>query len=88
VATTLLVAGYTLTFWILWQTSFASTSSYSSVVQSARLLVKLYAANLWLVPINAHVTWRPCCSIDQVMAAKTKTKRYYSTYNITTRVSF
>jgi len=45
VATALLVAGYTL---------FASTSSYSSVIQSARLLVELYAANLWLVPINAH----------------------------------
>jgi len=39
VETALLVAGSTLTFWILWQTSFASTSSYSSVVQSARLLV-------------------------------------------------
>ena len=55
--TALLVAGYTLTFWILWQTSFASTSSYSSDVQSARLLVELHAANWWLVPINAHVTW-------------------------------
>ena len=39
VATALLVAGSTLTCWILWQTSFASTSSYSSVIQSARLLV-------------------------------------------------
>jgi len=29
VATALLVAGSTLTFWIPWQTSFASTSSYS-----------------------------------------------------------
>ena len=38
VATALLVAGTTLTVWIPWQTSFASTSSYSSVVQSARLL--------------------------------------------------
>jgi len=37
VATTLLVAGYTLTLWIPWQTLFVSTSSYSSVVQSARL---------------------------------------------------
>jgi len=26
-------------FWIPWQTSFASTSSYLSVLQSARLLV-------------------------------------------------
>ena len=34
VATALLVAGFTLTFWI---PPFASTSSYSSVVQSARL---------------------------------------------------
>ena len=39
VATALLVAGSTLTFWIRWQTWFASTSSYSSIVQSARLLV-------------------------------------------------
>ena len=48
VATALLVAGPTLTFWIPWQTQFAFTyshDSYSSVVQSARLLV----------PINAHV---------------------------------
>ena len=36
VATALLVAGSTLAFWI---PPFASTSSYSSVVQSARLLV-------------------------------------------------
>ena len=56
VATALLVAGSTLTFWIPWQTHFASASSYSSVVQSARLLVL----------INAHVVmttliepWRP-----------------------------
>jgi len=39
VATALLVAGSALTFWVPWQTSFASTSSYASVVQSARLLV-------------------------------------------------
>jgi len=39
VATTLLVAGFTLTFWIPWQPLFASTSSYSSIVQSVRLLV-------------------------------------------------
>jgi len=88
VATTLLVAGNTLTFWILWQTSFSSTSSYSSLAQSARLLVELCAAHLWLVPINAHVTWWTRCSIDRAMAAKTKTKRYYSAHNVATRVSF
>jgi len=38
VATALLVAGSTLTFWIPWQTLFASTSLYSSIAQSARLL--------------------------------------------------
>jgi len=38
VATALLVAGST-TFWTPWQTPFASTSSYSSIVQRARLLV-------------------------------------------------
>ena len=32
---------------------------------------------LWLVPINAYVTWWPRCSIDRAMVAKTKTKRYY-----------
>ena len=39
VATALLVAGSTLTFWTPWQTSFTFTSSYSSIVQSAWLLV-------------------------------------------------
>jgi len=39
VATALLVAGSTLTFWIPWQTSFESTSSYSSIIEIARLLV-------------------------------------------------
>jgi len=38
VVSALLVAGSSLTFWITWQTPFASTSSYSSVVQRARLL--------------------------------------------------
>ena len=42
VATALLVAGSAPTFWI---PPFVSTSSYSSVVQSARLLVELQAAN-------------------------------------------
>ena len=37
-ATALLVAGSTLTFWIPWQTQCASTSLYSSVVQSATSL--------------------------------------------------
>jgi len=37
VATALLVAGSTLTFWI---PPFVCTSSYSSIVESARLLVK------------------------------------------------
>ena len=35
-----------------------------------------------------HVTWRPHCSIDWAMAAKAKTKHYYSTRNLATRVSF
>jgi len=41
VATALLVAGSNLTFWIPWQTPFASTSSYSSIVHNARLLIWL-----------------------------------------------
>jgi len=39
VATVFLVAGSALTFWIPGQTSFAFTSLYSSVVQSAMLVV-------------------------------------------------
>ena len=49
----------------LLDTSVCSHCSYSSVVQST---------SLRLVPINAHVTWWPHCSIDRAMAAKTKTK--------------
>ena len=41
VVTAILVASSTLTFWISWQTPFASTSSYSSVIQSTRLLIQL-----------------------------------------------
>jgi len=44
VATALLVAGL--------ETPFASTSSYTSIVQSGRLL--LQAANLRLIPINTR----------------------------------
>ena len=69
-ATTLLVAGSTLTFWIPSQTPFASTSSYSSVVvQSARLswppCRRLNYGSFQLT----HVTWRPRCSIVQVRAS-------------------
>ena len=81
VATALLVAGSTLT---LWRPKFVCTSSYSSVVQSARLLV----SNLRLIPINAHVTWCPRCSIDRAMAVQTKTEHYYSAHNVSTRLSF
>ena len=65
VATALLVAGPTLTFLIPWQTPFASTSSYSSVVQST---------SLRLVPINAHViveTWRPKRRQNMIITAVT-----------------
>ena len=82
-ATTLLVAGPTLTFWIPGQTLFAFTSSYSRVIQSARLKV----ANFRHVPNNEHVTWWPRCSIDQVWAShggqnedKTILQRSYHCY--------
>ena len=89
VATALLVEGSTLNFWIPLQTSFASTISYSSVVQSARLgcsynCMRLTCGSFQLM----HVTWWPHCWIDRAMAAKTKTKRYYSAHNVATRVSF
>ena len=77
VATALLVAGSTLTF------PFTSTSLYSSVVQSA--------ANLRLVPINAHVTWWNAVQLikfKQAMVAQTKTKHYYSPHNLAKRASF
>jgi len=46
VATALLIAGSTQTLWIPGQTLFASTSSYSSLVQSQPVQ--------WLIPINAQ----------------------------------
>ena len=46
VATTLLLAGPTLTLWIPEQTLFASTSSYPSLVQSLPVQ--------WLIPINVQ----------------------------------
>jgi len=52
VATTLLVAGLTLTLWMTEQTLFAPTNSHSSLVQ--RLPVQFYKASLRLVPNNAH----------------------------------
>jgi len=83
VATALLVAGSTLTFWI---PPFASTSSYSSVkvLGCSCNCRRLAYGSL----VNAHVTWWPRCSIDWAMAAKTTTKRYYSAHNVATRVSF
>ena len=70
-ATAHLVVGSTLTFWIPGQTLLSSTSSYSSIVQSARLLVYLLAANLQLISINTHhmMTTLFNCSNDQVRAS-------------------
>ena len=45
----------------------------------------MQAANLGLIPINArHVM----TTFERAMAAKMKTKHYYSAHNIATRVSF
>ena len=70
-ATAHLVVGSTLTFWIPGQTPLPSTSSYSSIVQSARLLVYLLAANLRLISINTchMMTTLFNCSNDQVRAS-------------------
>ena len=77
-ATALLVAGPTLTFWIPWQTRFAFTYSYSSVVQSARLLVELCAANFQLTHMSRddHTVqliepWRPKRRQNMIITALT-----------------
>ena len=65
VATALLVAGSTLTFWIPWQTSFASTSSYSSVIES--LGCSYNCTCMWLTCglfQLMHVTWWPRCTFN------------------------
>ena len=47
------------------------------------------AANLRLVPINVHDEHAvQLMKFERAMAAKTKTKHYYSAHNIATRVSF
>jgi len=51
-ATTLLVAGLTLTLWMTGQMPFAAASSNPSLVQM--LPICFYAASLRLVPINAR----------------------------------
>ena len=74
VATALLVAGSTLTFWI---PPFTSTSSYSSVFKALGCSYNCRRLTDGWFQLT-HVTWWPRCLIDRAMAAKTKTKRYYS----------
>jgi len=64
VATALLVAGSTLTFWI---PPFASTSCTQASFKT------LGCSCNCRLPINARITWWPRRSIDRAMAAKTKT---------------
>ena len=73
------------TFWIPWQTPFASTSSYSSVIQSTRFdyLIKLQVATATCRRLTCdsfqltHITlWHtvPVIKFEQAVAAKMKTK--------------
>jgi len=79
VATALLVAGFTRTFWI---PRFASTNSYSSVVrQSASNCRRLTYGSFRLTHMSRDDTIEP-----YAMAARTKTKHYYSAHNVATRV--
>jgi len=77
VATTLLVAGPTLTW------------AGSGLHPPARTQASFKGTRL-LIPLM-HVTWWPCCSTDYVWGShggQKKTKHYYSTHNIATRESF
>jgi len=54
---------------LLGRLGFASTSSYSSIVQRHQVAHS----------INAHATWWPCCSTDHVWGShggQKKTKHY------------
>jgi len=90
VATALLVAGPTLTFWIPGWT----VCIYQLVLKWCSKAIGCLYNCRWLADglfQLTHVIWWPCCSIDQVWAshaAKTKMKHYYSAHNIATRVSF
>jgi len=84
VATALQVAGSTLTFWIPWQTPFASTSSYSSLYNCRRLTYGSF--QLTHMSRDDHAV--QLIKFEWSQAAKTKTKHYYSTHNLATRVSF
>ena len=85
-AIALLVVGSTLTFWI---PPFASTSSYLSVVNAlgCSCNCRRLAYGAFQLTHMSRDDHTPRCSIDQAMAAKTKTKRYYSAHNIATRVN-
>ena len=81
-AAALLVAGPTLTFWIPWQTPFASTSSYSSVVQSARLLCRRVTCGSFQF---MHMS-RDDLAI--YLIEFDGGDKHYSTNNVATKVSF
>ena len=77
VATTLLVAGYTLTFCIPWQTPFASTSLYSSIAQSTGFSCNCRWLTCGLFQLthtsrDQHAV--QLINFEQALVAKTKTK--------------
>jgi len=92
VATALLVAGSTLTFPI---PPFASTSSSQASFKARGCSYNcrgLTDGSFQLTHMARDDTlFNICNSIDRAyiaMAAKTKTKRYYSAHNVATKVSF
>jgi len=85
VATALLVAGSTLTFWIPWQTLFASTMSYSSIIQSARRLAYSSFQLTHMSCDDMLCNWSSHSGSD---GGKDEDKHYFSAHNDATRVSF
>jgi len=83
VATALLVAGSTLTFWIylgrLRLHPPAHTQASLKALGCLYNCMRLTCGSFQLTHMSRD---------DRAMAAKTKTKRYYSTHNVATSVSF
>jgi len=88
VATALLVAGSTLTFWIHWQTPPAGTQASFKALGCSYNCRQLTYGSFQLTHMSRDHYAVQLIKFEPAMAAKTKTKHYYSAHNIATRVSF
>jgi len=91
VATTLLVAGSTLTVWILWRLHLhppARTQASFKVLGCPYNCKRLTDGSFQLMHMSHDDHAVQLLKFKRAMAAKEKTKHYYSTHKVATRVCF